>query len=125
MKIFLSIAAVLAWLFGAALLVAPEPFYAPAGIQMTPMLATVAQAHGATLVGLGVIDWLARGAEKHGLVAVLTGNLVVQLLSLVVVLRTMALGAGAAVAPGVVIHVVLGGLFALFLWKAKRQPAPD
>src|SRR5690242_20705306 len=121
MKIFLSIAAVLAWLFGAALLVAPEPFYAPTGIQMTPMLATVAQAHGATLVGLGVIDWLARSAEKRGLVAVLAGNLVVQLLSLVVVLRTMALGAGPAVAPGAVIHVVLGSLFAYFLWKARKS----
>lgn len=120
MKIFLSIAAVLAWIFGGALLVAPGPFYAPAGIQMTPMLATVAQAHGATLVGLGVIDWLARSAGGKGLVAVLSGNLVVQLLSLGVVLRTMALGAGAAVAPGVVIHVALGGLFAYFLWKARK-----
>lgn len=50
----------------------------------------------------------------------LAGNLVVQVLSLGVVLRTMTLGAGAAVAPGVVIHVVLGGLFAHFLWKARR-----
>jgi hypothetical protein len=122
MKIFLSIAAVLAWLFGAALLVAPGPFYAPAGIAMTPMLGTVAQAHGATLVGLGVIDWLARNAEKRGLVAVLAGNLVVQVLSLAVVLKTMALGAGANVAPGVVIHVVLGSLFAYFLWKGRKAP---
>ena len=121
MKLFLSIAAVLAWLFGAALLFAPGPFYAPAGIAMTPMLATVAQAHGATLVGLGVIDWLARNADKRGLIAVLAGNLAVQILSLAVVLRTMALGAGAAVAPGVVIHVVLGGLFAYFLWKTRQS----
>lgn len=120
MKIFLAVAAVLAWLFGAALLAAPAQFYAPTGIQMTPMLATVAQAHGATLVGLGVIDWLARDAERRGLVAVLAGNLVVQVLSLGVVLRTMALGAGANVAPGVVIHVVLGALFAFFLWRATR-----
>ena len=35
------------------------------------MLATVAQAHGATLVGLGVIDWLARNAERNGVRAVL------------------------------------------------------
>jgi len=120
MKIFLSIAAVLAWIFGGALLLAPGPFYAPTGIAITPMLATVAQAHGATLVGLGVIDWLARNAEKRGLIAVLAGNLVVQILSLAVVLRTMTLGAGVAVAPGVVIHVVLGGLFAYFLWKARK-----
>lgn len=123
MKIFMAIAAVLAWLFGAALLVAPAQFYAPTGIEMTPMIATVAQAHGATLVGLGVIDWLARNAERRGLVAVLGGNLVAQVLSLGVVLRTMALGAGVAVAPGVVIHVVLGALFAAFLWRLKALPA--
>jgi hypothetical protein len=57
-------------------------------------------------------------------IAVLAGNLVVQVLSLGVVLRTMALGAGANVAPGVVIHVVLGALFAYFLWRmAKAAPA--
>lgn len=121
MKIFLSIAAVLAWLFGAGMLLAPAAFYEPVGIAFTPMLGTVAQAHGATLVGLGVVDWLARDAEKKGLFAVLAGNLVVQVLSLVVVLRTAALGAGAAVAPGVVIHVVLGALFAYFLVKLRRS----
>ena len=120
MRIFLAIAAILAWLFGAALLFAPMQFYAPAKIEMTPMLATIAQAHGATLVGLGVIDWLARNAERSGLIAVLAGNLVVQVFSLGVVIRTMALGAGAAVAPGVVIHVVLGALFAFFLVRLRR-----
>lgn len=122
MNIFLAIAAVLAWLFGGALLLVPEQFYAPTGIAMTPMIATVAQAHGATLVGLGVVDWLARGVDRGGAVAVLAGNLVVQVLSLFVVLRTMRLGAGTAVLPGVVIHVVLGGLFAFFLLRVKRLP---
>jgi hypothetical protein len=44
----------------------------------------------------------------------------------------MQLGAGAAVAPGVIIHFVLGGLFAYFLLKARkgspldhRFPTPD
>src|SRR5690242_11822769 len=85
MRIFLAIAAILAWLFGAALLFAPMQFYAPAKIEMTPMLATIAQAHGATLVGLGVIDWMARNADPGGARAVLAGNLVVQVLSLGVV----------------------------------------
>jgi len=48
MKTFLSVAAVLAWLFGVALLLAPGPFYAPTGITITPLVATIAQAHGAT-----------------------------------------------------------------------------
>jgi hypothetical protein len=123
MRVFLACAAILAWLFGLMLLTMPGPFYAPTGIAMTPMLATLAQAHGATLIGLGVVNWLARGAERQGLVAVLTGNLVTQALSLLVVLRTMQLGAGSAVAPGVVIHVALGGFFAFFLVKARRLKA--
>ena len=122
MKIFISIAAVLAWLVGAMLLIAPIGFYAPTGIAMTPMIATIAQAHGATLVGLGVVNWMARNADRRGLIAVLTGNLVVQVLSLFVVLRTMQLGAGFAVAPAVVIHVVLGCLFAFFLIRLRRTP---
>jgi hypothetical protein len=120
MRAFLAVAAALASLFGTALLFAPAAFYKPTGIEMTPLLATVAQAHGATLIGLGVIDWLARNAEPAGARAVLAGNLVVQVLSLGVVLRTMSLGAGMAAAPGVVIHVVLGTLFAYFLVRARR-----
>jgi len=120
MKIFLGIAAVLAWFFGAMLIAMPDKFYEPTGIAMTPMMATLAQAHGATLIGLGLIDWLARNAERQGLIAVLAGNLVVQVLSLLVVFRTMQLGAGMAVAPGVVIHVALGSLFGYFLLQARR-----
>lgn len=121
MKVFISVSAVLAWLFGAMLLFVPAQFYAPTGITMSPMLATIAQAHGATLFGLGVVNWLARSAERTGLIAVLAGNLVVQVFSLVVVLKTMALGAGSAVAPGVVIHATLGSFFAYFLTKTLRS----
>jgi hypothetical protein len=119
MKLLLSIAAILAWFFGVMLIAIPDRFYEPTGIVLTPMLATLAQAHGATLIGLGTINWLARKADRQGLIAVLAGNLVVQVLSLLVVFRTMQLGAGAAVAPGVVIHIVLGGLFLFFLIRAR------
>jgi hypothetical protein len=34
----------------------------------------------------------------------------------------MQLGAGAAVLPGIVIHMVLGGLFAFFLRRVRRLP---
>lgn len=119
MRIFLGFAAVLAWLFGAMLLFMPAQFYAPTGIVMTPMLATLAQAHGATLTGLGLVNWLARNTDRNGATPVLAGNLLIQILSLGVVLRTMALGAGSAVAPGIVIHMVLGGFFVFFLLKTK------
>jgi len=123
MRHFIAISAVLAWLFGAALLVVPANFYQPTGIAFTPMSATVAQAHGATLIGLGAVNWLARTSDARGIIGVLGGNLVVQVLSLYVVLHTMALGAGMAVVPGVVIHVVLGSLFGFFLVRTVRSSA--
>lgn len=129
MKIFLSIAAVLAWLFGLMLLLAPAQFYAPAGIALTPMLATVGQAHGATLIGLGTVNWFARTAQGRGLFAVLLGNFVTQVLSFVVAVRTATLGAGASTTPAFVIHTVLGVGFLVLLIRARsasgaaiRQP---
>lgn len=121
MKLFLGIAAVLSWLVGIMMLFAPALFYAPMGMTLTPILGTIAQAHGATLIGLGTIDWLARRAEGPGLVAVLGGNVVVQFLSFIVVVRTAMLGAGAATAPAWVIHVGLGLGFVFFLLRARRS----
>jgi hypothetical protein len=121
MKIFLGLAAVLAWIFAGALLVAPAKFYAPTGMELTPILATLAEAHGATIPGgLGTVNWLAHRADGAGLSAVLAGNLVVQLASLGVVLRTISPGAGMAFAPGVVIHTALGSLLGFFLLKTRR-----
>lgn len=100
----LGLAAILSWLFGTALLVMPATFNAPAGITLTPLLATVAQAHGSTLVGLGVINWLCRRAGQTQVARVLVGNVVMQGLSLLVVVRTMQLGAGLHVMPGLIIH---------------------
>ncbi len=54
MKIFLSIAAALAWIFGGALIVAPAQFYAPTGISMTP-----------TPLGAAVPAWLDMVARKE------------------------------------------------------------
>ena len=119
MKLFLGISAVLAWLIGLMLLLAPGQFYAPVGVVLTPMLATVAQAHGATLVGLGTVNWLARQAEGRGLIAVLVGNIVVQLLSFVVAIRTATLGAGASATPAFVIHTLLGAGFIACLIRAR------
>jgi hypothetical protein len=123
MKLFLAIAAILAWIFGLGQLLAPAKFYAPMGIELTPMLATMVQSYGATMIGLGVINWCAREAQGRGLFAVLLGNLFVQVLNLGVVFRMLSLGAGKAAAPGVVIHIVLGGFFLYFLLRERKQEA--
>jgi len=118
----LTIAAVLAWVFGAMLMLAPAPFFAPIGIDVTDKVATIAQNQGAALVAIGTIDFLARRVTDHAaLRAILYGNLVVQALSLAVVVRALALGIFPPKgAPSVVIHVILGTLFVLAL---RRPPA--
>jgi hypothetical protein len=123
MRRFLAVAAILAWVFGLAMLVKPSGMYAPLGIVMTSLIATLAQAHGATLIGLGVVTWMARDATGRGLVAVLAGNLVVHVLALSVVVRTATVTSGnpLAVAPEAVIHVALGSGFAFFLVRARRS----
>jgi hypothetical protein len=123
MRIFLAVAAVLAWLFGLTMLLAPSQMYAPMGVTFTPILATVSQAHGATLVGLGLINWLARDADGTESRAVLAGNLVVQVLSLIVAIRVATIAGAGPAAPALVIHVALSSGFAWFLVRARGSQA--
>jgi hypothetical protein len=122
----LTLGAVLAWLFGAMLLLAPGPFFAPIGIVLDEKLATIAQNQGAALIAIGLIDFLARGVtDAAALRAVLIGNLVIQLLSLAIAVRALALGIFPPQgAPAVVIHVVLGILFGLALRRLRVGTAP-
>jgi len=117
----LTIGAVLAWVFGAMLLLAPGPFFAPIGIAVDDKIATIAQNQGAALIAIGVIDFLARRVtDPAALRAVLWGNIVVQALSLAVAVRALALGIFPTKgAPSVVIHVVLGALFAVALTRCR------
>jgi hypothetical protein len=120
----LIIGAVLAWIFGTMLILAPGPFFAPIGIAMTDKIATIAQNQGAALISIGVINFLARGTtDRTALRAVLVGNLVIQVLSLLVAVRALALGIFPPQgAPSVVIHLVLGTLFVLALRRVGTAP---
>ncbi len=120
MKIFLSIASILAWLIGATLLFAPAAFYAPLHLVMTPLMATVAEAHGATLFGLGVISWMARSMTRKELQPILMGSLVVQVLSLGVAVHTYML-AGAGAFSAMVTHIILGIFFAYFACRPVKN----
>ena len=121
----LMVSAVLAWLFGLMLLFNSRQFEAPMGIDVTDKIATMAQAQGAILLGLGVINWMCRDvADVRALAAVFAGNLVVQLASLAVVVRSLALGLVPMQAmPAVAIHVLLGAGFATFLLRLRRGQA--
>ena len=120
MKLFLSISAGLAWLFGLASLFSPALLYAPLGIVMTPAIATIAQAQGASLIGLGCINWFARNLTGQVILPVLAGNLVVQIVSLgVIVYSFLTVGSGDI--PGIVIHIILGGFFLYFFLQQRKK----
>jgi len=123
----LIVSAVLAWLFGLMLLFNARQFEAPVGIDVSDKVATIAQTQGAILIGLGVINWMTRRVtDATALSAVLTGNLVVQLLSLGIAARALVLRIiPMQGAPAVVVHVVLGTAFAIALTRVRREPAAD
>lgn len=115
MRVFIRIVGAIACLVGLGLMLAPGLFYAPQGIALTPLTATLAQGHGATLLGLGVVNLVLAGAGRAGLRAVLIGDLVANLLSLLLAFRTMTLGPGTLILPQMAVHLALAAACFRFL----------
>src|SRR5262245_1463504 len=115
----LSIGAVLAVLFGAVLLLAPEQMLGGFGLGSPKEGLVLARDQGVTLIGLGIINWMARGATGTPLRAILWGNIFIQVAEAIVNGWEAAAGIlpGQAVG-GVGLHVVLAAIFALGLRRA-------
>jgi len=117
------IGGIAAVVFGLALFVSPESMLAGFGLA-TPVAAKVLSRDvGATLIGLGVINWMARNASGEALRALLVGNVVVQALELVI--NTYEIVAGdlpGQAAPGLLIHLVLGAVF-IFAMRSTSSRA--
>jgi hypothetical protein len=117
----LIVSAFIAWGLAAMLLFAPRRFEAPVGIDLTEKAATIAQAQGALLAGIGLINWLSRSVtDTRALRAVLTGNLLVQLISFIVVARAILIGLFPSGGAGaLIIHLALGLAFVLALRETR------
>jgi hypothetical protein len=119
-RIALMIGGVAAIVFGLALLVFPSSALAAAGLAVPTEASVVARDVGATLIGLGVINWMARDASGQALRALLVGNVVVQALEFVVNLgEIVAAQVPGQAVGGLLIHLVLGAVFVL----AMRSPS--
>jgi len=118
-KLALTIGAVLATLFGLALTFAPEQMLSGFGMTATGPALVLSRDIGVTLIGIAVINWLARDATGPAVRAILIGNIVVQVLEAIVngwevaagIIPSQALG-------GVVLHVILAIVFWLGLRRA-------
>jgi len=114
------IGGVAAVLFGLGLLVFPTSMLAGFGLAVPTEAKVLSRDVGATLIGLGVINWMARNATGEPLRALLVGNVVVQALELLVNGYEIAVGdLPSQAAGGLVIHLVLGAVFVL----AMRSPS--
>lgn len=101
-------------IFGLALLVFPTTMLANFGLSASREGTVLSRDVGATLIGLGVINWMARNATGTALRALLVGNVVVQALELVVNGYEIAVGdLPTQAAGGLLIHLVLGAVFVL------------
>ena len=118
-RLALMIGAVAAFVFGLALTVFPSTMLAGFGLAVPNEAVVLSRDVGVTLIGLGVINWMARNAMGEPLRAILVGNVVVQALEIVVNAGEIAVGALPPQAGGgLLIHLVLGAIFVLAMTRA-------
>ena len=121
-RLALMIGGVAGVVFGLALFVSPESMLAGFG-PATPVAAKVLSRDvGATLIGLGLINWMARNAAGEALRALLVGNVIVQALELLINGYEIVVGdLPTQAAGGLVIHLVLGAVFILAMRSASSR----
>jgi hypothetical protein len=108
------IGGIAAFVFGLALLVFPTSTLAGFGLAVSPEARVLSRDVGATLIGLGVINWMARDATGSALRALLVGNVVVQALEFLINAYEIVVGdLPTQAAGGLLIHLALGAVFVL------------
>lgn len=108
------IGGIAAFVFGLALLVFPTSTLAGFGLPVSTEARVLSRDVGATLIGLGVINWMARNATGDALRALLVGNVVVQALEFLINTFEIVVGdLPTQAAGGLLIHLALGAVFVL------------
>lgn len=112
-------------LFGLPLLLAPAEILSAFGLATTSEALVPARDSGVLLIGVGIIDWLARDAGGAPLRGLLWGNIFIRVAGMVVNLWEVAAGiidaSGATVAALVGINVAIIIVFLLALRNAQRR----
>ena len=121
-RLALQIGGIAAVIFGLGLLVFPTSMLAGFGLAVPVEAKVLSRDVGATLIGLGVINWMARNATGDALRALLVGNVVVQALELLIngyeiTVRDLPTQA----AGGLLVHLVLGAVFVLAMRSSSAR----
>src|SRR5207237_2028939 len=121
-RLALMIGAVAAFIFGLALTVFPATMLAGFGLAVPNEAVVLSRDVGVTLIGLGVINWMARNATGEALRALLVGNVVVQALELLINGYEVVVGdLPTQAAGGLVIHLVLGAVFVIAMRSTSSR----
>ena len=120
-RLALIIGAIQSFAFGVPLLLFPATVLAISGLALPDAGAAIARGAGATVVGLGVIDWMLRDSRGPALRGLLVGNLAVQALSFLVSGGEVLAGhLPVQAASASLLHLALSLIFLLALRTAGR-----
>lgn len=117
--LFMSIAAVVAVLFGLSFLLMPVQTMTMYGVDLDISGQFIARYLGSAFLGIGIVNWLARSSEdSKALRAVLLGFFIVSLTGLIVAVFDATTGIGnSLVWSTVVIYLLLSAGFGYFSFK--------
>jgi len=123
LSLFMTLAAVAAFLFGLAFLLVPGSTLSLYGITLDPSGEWVARYLGSAFLGIAAITWLGRSATSgSGLRAILEGGFVVSITGLLVAIFDRVYGPGnMLVWSTVVIYLLLSLGFGYFVFM---KPPP-
>lgn len=124
LSLTLTVTAIGAFVFGLAYLLFPERLLALYGITLDPSAQWSARYLGATLLGLGAVNWLGRTIQSgSGLRAILVGTFMAALVGFIVSLFELLNGSGSAMIwTTVIIYFLLSVGYGDFVF---RTPPPN
>lgn len=121
--LFMTIAAILALIFGLAFLLVPAQFLGLYGLSLDPSFQWIARYLGSAFAGLAVLTWMGRNVPSGpALRAILMGDFVVSLTGLVVAVLDRLYGEGnSLVWLTVVLYLLLTLGFGYFVFVKPPQ----
>lgn len=116
LKTYLTITSVVLGLFGLSMMLNSANMAKGFGLPLDDLGRVLFRDLGATLIGVAVINWIARTVkDPAALRAILGGNLVAQILGVIVNVADISQGyLGSSGWSGVVLHAVLAAGFAYY-----------
>jgi hypothetical protein len=118
----LSISAAQSIFFGFPLLLFPASILEVAGLVLPDAGVAIARGAGATVIGVGIIDWMLRGATGDVARALLRGNLALQVMSLAVnATEVIAGNLPLQAASASLVHLNLSAMLLVALRTAPRS----